>query len=98
MWVYCNGKVNEHSNILFEYQPTRNGDHAARFLVDYSGYTVCDGFDGYNKLKKAKRCGCWSYVRRKFVDALPNDKALLATSTAAKGVEYCNALFMLERK
>ena len=63
-----------------------------------NGYIVCDGFDGYNKLTKAKRCGCWAHVRRKFVDALPNDKELLATSAAAKGVEYCNALFLLERK
>ena len=30
-------------NILFEYRPTRSGDHAARFLGDYSGYIVCDG-------------------------------------------------------
>ena len=97
MWVYCNGKINDHSNILFEYQPTRNGDHAVKFLGDYSGYFVCDGFDGYNKLKKAVRCGCWAHVRRKFVDALPSDKELLATSAAAKGVEYCNQLFMLER-
>ena len=86
------------SNILFEYQPTRNGDHASKFLGDYSGYAVCDGFDGYNKLKKVKRCGCWAHVRRKFVDALPTDKELLATSMAAKGVEYCNRLFLLERK
>lgn len=98
MWVYCNGKMNDHSNILFEYQPTRNGDHAARFLGEYSGYVVCDGFDGYNKLKKVARCGCWAHVRRKFVDALPSDKELLATSAAAKGVEYCNKLFLLERQ
>lgn len=32
MWVYCSGKLRKCSNILFEYQPTRNGDHAARFL------------------------------------------------------------------
>mgnify|MGYP003301099500 CR=1 FL=1 len=98
MWVYCNGKMNDHSNILFEYQPTRNGDHASKFLGDYHGYVVCDGYDGYNKLKNAVRCGCWAHVRRKFVDALPADKELLSTSAAAKGVEYCNRLFLLERK
>ena len=48
-------------------------------------------------MKSAKRCGYWAHVRRKFVHALPNDKELLATS-AAKGLEYCNALFLLERK
>ena len=98
MWVYCNGKMNDHSNILFEYQPTRNGDHASKFLGDYYGYLICDGYDGYNKLKNAVRCGCLAHVRRKFVDALPADKELLHTSMAAKGVEYCNRLFLLERK
>ncbi len=98
MWVYANGKMNEHSNVLFEYQPTRNGDHAAKFLGNYSGYLVCDGFDGYNKLKGAHRCGCFAHVRRKFVEALPNDKTLLPTSQAAVGVEYCNKLFELERE
>ncbi len=86
------------SNILFEYQPTRNGDHASKFLGDYHNYLVCDGYDGYNKLKNAVRCGCWAHVRRKFVDALPSDKELLPTSMAAVGVEYCNKLFMLERE
>ncbi len=32
------------------------------------------------------------------MDALPNDKELLATSAAAKGVEYCNQLYALERR
>ncbi len=32
------------------------------------------------------------------MDALPGDKDLLPTSAAAKGVEYCNQLFLLERK
>lgn len=97
MWVYCNGKINAHSNILFEYQPTRNGDHAAKFLEGYNRYLVCDGYDGYNKLKTAVRCGCWAHVRRKFVDALPADKEMLSHSVAAKGVEYCNRLFQLEQ-
>ena len=74
MWVYCNGKLNDKSVILFEYTPTRNGDNAARFLGSYNGYLVCDGYDGYNKLKSVTRCGCWAHVRRKFVDALPNKK------------------------
>lgn len=90
--------MNDRSNILFEYRPTRSGDYAARFLGGYSGFLVCDGFDGYNKLKNVTRCGCWAHVRRKFVDALPNDKELLKTSQAAVGVEYCNRLFKHERE
>jgi len=98
MWVYCNGKLNDKSAILFEYTPTRNGDNAARFLGDYSGYLVCDGYDGYNKLKSVTRCGCWAHARRKFADALPNKKEIPPDSAAVKGVEFCNRIFELERE
>ena len=98
MWVYCNGKLNDRSVILFEYTPTRNGDNAARFLGSYTGYVVCDGFDGYNKLKSVTRCGCWAHVRRKFVDALPDKKDAAPDAAAVKGVEFCNRLFLLERE
>ena len=64
----------------------------------YSGYVVCDGYDGYNKLTEAVRCGCWAHARRKFVEALPTDRSLLANSVAAKGVELCNEIFLLERE
>ncbi len=97
MWVYCAGKYESHSNILFEYSTTRSGDNAQKFLNGYRGYLVCDGYDGYNKLHEVTRCGCWAHARRKFVEALPTDNALLATSSVAKGVEICNDIFKLER-
>lgn len=96
MWVYCTGELGAPHNILFEYQPTRHGNHAARFLEGYSNYLVCDGYDGYNKVNYVTRCGCWAHLRRKMVDALPSEKSLLPTSKAAIGVEYCNRLFTLE--
>lgn len=98
MWVYAAPKSSGHSNILFEYSPTRNGDNAVKFLGDYDGYLVCDGYDGYNKLTKAKRCGCHAHLRRKFVEALPLEKEALPSSKAAEGVEWCNKLFRLEQE
>ena len=98
MWAYCAGKYEEHSNILFEYSPTRSGENAKRFLGGYTGYLVCDGYDGYNKLTDMTRCGCWAHARRKFAEALPTDKALLDNSAAAKGLELCNEIFLLERE
>ena len=50
MWVYCTDKSADRYIALFDYSPTRNGDNAVKFLGEYSGYVVCDGFDGYNKL------------------------------------------------
>ena len=97
MWVYCTDKSADKYLALFEYSPTRNGSNAVNFLGDYSGYLVCDGYDGYNKLKKAARCGCWAHVRRKFVEALPTDKELVSTSMAAKGVNFINDIYAIER-
>ena len=97
MWVYCTDKSADRYIALFDYSPTRKGDYAVKFLGEYPGYIVCDGFDGYNKLEKATRCGCWAHARRKFVEALPTDKALLSTSTAAKGVNLINELYVIER-
>ena len=97
MWVYCTDKSAERYIVLFEYSPTRNGDNAARFLGEYSGYLVCDGYDGYNKLQKVTRCGCWAHARRKFVEALPTDKELVSTSKAAKGVNLINEIYTIER-
>lgn len=98
MWVYCAAQSSGKSNIVFEYRPTRNGDHAKNFLGDFDGYLVCDGYDGYNKLTGVTRCGCWAHMRRKFVEALPSDKSLLPTSKAAEGVEWCNRLYAAERE
>lgn len=91
MWVYCSGK--SRSIILFDYQPTRKGEHAAQFLKKFTGYMVCDGYDGYGAVTGAKRCGCWTHTRRKFVEAMPADKALQSTSAAAKAVEWCNQIY-----
>ena len=98
MWVYCTPACSGKYLVLYDYCQTRGGYNAVSFLGDYSGYVVCDGFDGYNKLTKAKRCGCFAHVRRKFVDALPTDKDLWETSAAAEGVKRCDKLFALERE
>jgi len=93
MWVYANGKMNDRSIIIFEYQPTRGGEHPAAFLKDFHGYLICDGYDAYNAVTGAKRCGCWTHTRRYFVEALPKDKSAYETSVAAKAVEFCNRIY-----
>lgn len=53
-----------------------HGKNAETFLKGYTGYLVCDGYDGYNKLKNVTRCGCCAHVRRKFYEALPLDEEI----------------------
>ena len=98
MWVYCSPACSEKYIVLYDYRKTRGGENAVSFLGNYAGYVVCDGYDGYNKLTQAKRCGCFAHVRRKFVEALPFDKELWTTSAAAEGVKRCDQLFALERE
>lgn len=93
MWVYCNGKMNDRSIIIFEYQQTRSGIHPARFLKDFTGFLICDGYDAYNAVTGTKRCGCWTHTRRYFVEALPKDKSAYSTSVAAKAVNFCDRIY-----
>jgi transposase len=85
---------------LYEYQPDRKYRNPERFLKNFTGYLHADGYEAYHKLAdNITVVGCWAHLRRKFFDAmstLPKDRQ--ADSNAAKGVEYCDRLFHLERQ
>lgn len=98
MWVYCNGKMSDHSIIIFDYRQTRGGVHAAEFLNGFEGFLVCDGYDGYNAVIGTKRCGCWTHTRRHFAESLPKDKSAYSTSVAAKAVSFCDSIYREEEK
>lgn len=98
MWLYRTGNDDKAPVILYDYQPSRNGDHAATFLKDFEGYVHSDGYSGYNKLTGIIRCGCWAHLRRKFVEAIPGKKVAGTVLTNAEiGRDYCNQLFEVER-
>lgn len=94
MWVYTSGRSPTPA-VLFEYQPTRSGQHARRFLQGFSGYLQTDGYSGYNVVPDVVHCGCWAHLQRKFEEAIPKD-ADAKSSKAAIGYDYCNRLFALE--
>ncbi len=97
MWLYRTGNDSKAPVVLYDYQPSRNGDHAVAFLKDFKGYVHSDGYAGYNKLNGIIRCGCWAHLRRKFVEAIPGRKAKDAQLTNAEiGRDYCNQLFKIE--
>ena len=75
MWVYRSGFMNpEKQIILYEYQKTRNASHPRKFLKDYTGICVTDGYQVYHTLEKEKEdlriADCWVHCRRKFHEAL----------------------------
>jgi len=98
MWVYSTGNVDWPPPIvLFEYQPSRAGEHPEAFLKDITEpfYLLTDGYAGYNGVKNAVHGGCFAHLRRKFNEAMPKNAP--EDNCARIGFEYCEKLFMLER-
>ena len=64
--------------VLFNYRKGRGQHGPKELLAPYSGYLQCDGYTVYDKIGTAPNitlAGCPVHARRKFHDALDNDKA-----------------------
>jgi len=86
MWVYKSGtEADQPQMTLFDYQKTRHADHPKKFLQDFKGILISDGYRPYQMIGEERPdeitvAGCWSHARRHFVNAT---KAL--GKTKAKG-------------
>jgi len=99
LWLYRTGRTGP-PIVLYEYKPTRGGEHPRNYLAGFKGYLHVDGYPGYHKVQGVTLVGCWAHARRKFDEAL---KALPAgqdkSGTAAQqGLKFCNELFAIERE
>ncbi len=45
--------------MLYEYQPTREGEHPQKFLAGFRGYLNVDGYAGYHAVEGVTLVGCW---------------------------------------
>ena len=99
VWLFRSGDDGMYLVIVYQYHPTRNGDAAANFFKDSAcdTYINVDGYAGYNKLKKFKRCCCYAHIRRYFIEAIPKGNEKDFTNPAVQGMLYCNKLFEYER-
>ena len=104
MWVYRTGRLNADKHIvLYEYQPSRNASHPRRFLKDFKGICVTDGYQVYhtieNEREDLKIAGCWAHSRRRFdeaVKALP--KSSRSNSLAYLALKQIQAIYREENK
>lgn len=98
LWLYRTGR-DDTPIVLYNYQPTRAGEHPKRFLTGFRGYLHVDGYSGYNHVPDVTLVGCWAHARRKFDEAL---KALPDSQKgkmvkAREGLNFCNQLYAVER-
>lgn len=97
MWVFRTGEYYEKPFVLYKYSETRAGDTAKDFLKGFSGYLMCDGYSGYNKVPEARRTACWAHVRRYLLDAIPKGKKNDYSEPAVQGYLYVEKLFTIEK-
>jgi transposase len=71
-WVYLGDDAQPFT--LFDFQPGRDQQRPAQFLLDFPGWIHSDGYAGYNLVHGGDRhVGCWIHVRRKFYEARDRD-------------------------
>jgi transposase len=76
MWLYCTGTDSPHPSqanappniVLYDYQSSRSGVCAKRWLAGYDQYLQVDGYVGYEQTE-AILVGCFAHARRKFIEA-----------------------------
>jgi len=96
MWCYRGGGKT-HSDIVYEYQETRGGYHAERFLSGFKGYLQTDAYSGYNWVEKNKgivAVGCHAHARRNFADLVKISKT---PGLAQQGIIFYKKLYKIEK-
>lgn len=92
-WVYHNSKQ---KIVLFDYNKGRDRESPEKILKDYKGYLQTDGYvvyDDFDKDSHITLLHCMAHARRKFVDALGNDKA-----RAEHALSLFQQLYAIERR
>lgn len=73
-WVYYD-PIDNH--VVFIYDPGRGRKYAAEHLKDFNGTLQTDGlsvYDAFDLLEHITLVACMAHIRRKFIEAIPNDK------------------------
>lgn len=92
-WVYHNA---EEKLVLFDYRPGRGREGPDDILKDFRGYLQSDGYSAYEDFGNRKGITllhCMAHARRKFYDALGNDK-----DRAEYALTLFQKLYAIERR
>lgn len=96
MWVYRGG--GEKPSIVYEYQETRGGYHAQRFLAGFKGYLQSDAFSGYNWANNADEIihvGCHAHARRPFAELAKTHRS---SGLAHDAIKFYRKLYGIEKE
>ena len=84
-------------SVYFHYDMgSRSGDTARKLIGGYRGAVQTDGYEVYEAFENApgkRMIGCWAHVRRKFVEALDENRKY-----ASEAIVYIGKLYKIEEE
>ena len=98
MWVYSSIRESSKPIRIFEYKPDRKAENPQKFLENFSGTLISDGYGGYNNISGVVNAYCWAHARRKFYEALPADMKNVSDTLAYTGLKKIAKLFAIEKE
>jgi hypothetical protein len=80
VWAYSTTPFSALKAVVYDFSPSRAGEHARNFLGPWNGKLVCDDFAGYKAGfgKDMTEIGCMAHARRKFFDLHVANKSQVA--------------------
>nr|WP_313731663.1 IS66 family transposase [Pseudomonas sp.] len=80
VWAYSTTPFSALKAVVYDFSPSRAGEHARNFLGTWNGKLVCDDFAGYKASFELgiTEIGCMAHARRKFFDLHAANKSQLA--------------------
>jgi transposase len=96
LWAYAAGVFEKTKAVVYDFQPSRSGEHARNFLGNWRGSLVCDDYGGYKACFAAgvTEVGCMAHARRKFMDLLLANQSSLAQTA----LDLMGQLYGIERR
>lgn len=96
VWAYCTTPFSVFNAVVYDFSPSRAGEHARNFLGAWNGKLVCDDFGGYKASfqQGITEIGCMAHARRKFFDLHATNKSQLAE----QALHSIGGLYEVERQ
>lgn len=96
VWAYVPSPFADLRAAVYDFSPSRAGEHARTFLGDWKGQLVCDDFAGYKACfeQGVTEIGCMAHARRKFYDLHVANKSQLAE----QALRHIGQLYDIERE
>lgn len=95
VWAYATSQFSDLAAVVYDFSPSRAGEHARNFLQGWKGKLVCDDF-GYKAsfALGVTEIGCMAHARRKFFELHATNKSQLAE----QALRYIQLLYEIEHE